>query len=87
MTAFELSKPKSPTLAKNTMPDLKDYVTTEEAAETLSLHIETIRLFLRYKKLEGLKVGRTWLVSRKSVEQYSKETADKDKHDPRRKQK
>lgn len=67
------------------MPDLKDYRTTEEAAETLDLHVETVRLFLRYKKLEGLKVGNTWLVSRKSIEAYRKSIAGKDKHDPRRK--
>ncbi len=78
MTLFPRSKP-------HPMPDLNDFMTTEESAETLDLHIETVRLFLRYKKLDGLKVGNTWLVSRKSIAAYRKSIAGKDKHDPRRK--
>jgi excisionase family DNA binding protein len=67
------------------MPDLADYITTEEAAKTLGLHVETVRLFLRYKKLAGLKVGRTWLVSIQAVKEYQEKIMGKDKHDPTRK--
>jgi excisionase family DNA binding protein len=67
------------------MPDLADFTLTEDAAKTLSLHVETVRLFLRYKKLDGLKVGRTWLVSRAAVKAYQEQMAGKDKHDPTRK--
>ena len=77
------------TFSRNTslglsMPDLADYMTTQETADTLKLHIETVRLFLRYKKLEGIKVGRTWLVSRAAVKDYQEQTAGKEKHDPTR---
>ena len=73
----------SPTEA---MPDLEDYVTTQEAAKELDLHIETVRMFLRYKKLNGLKIGRTWLVSRESIAEYQEQTTGKEKHDPTRSQ-
>lgn len=66
------------------MPDIADYMSTEEAAKILGLHIETVRLFLRYKKLEGLKVGRSWLVSKASVNVYQTNNSDKEKHDPGR---
>lgn len=70
---------------KNTMPDLNEFMTTEEASEKLKLHIVTIRNMIRSKKLEGVKIGgKTWLVSKKSVEQYRIETDDMSKNDPRR---
>lgn len=66
------------------MPDLKDYMTTEEAATRLGYHLESIRRMLRDGELKGIKVGRTWLVLRKSVEEYLKQTDGMDKYDPRR---
>ncbi len=66
------------------MPDIKDYVTTEEAAKALKFHVESIRLMVRRGTLEAIKVGPTWLVSRKSIEQYKKDTGGMSKHDPRR---
>ncbi len=66
------------------MPDLADYMTTEEAAKKLGFHIDHIRRMLRLGDLEGLKVGPTWLVSRASVTQYLKDTEGMDKRDPRR---
>ena len=72
-----------PTLTQK-MPDLKDYMTTEEAAKTLEFHIVHIRRMLREKDLEGVKVGPTWLVSRKTVADYKKRTEGLEKFDPRR---
>jgi excisionase family DNA binding protein len=66
------------------MPDLADYMTTEEAAKKLGFHIDHIRRMLRLGDLEGLKIGPTWLVARKSVAQYIKATEGMDKRDPRR---
>lgn len=66
------------------MPDLADYMSTDEAAQKLGFHVAHIRRMLREKDLEGLKVGITWLVSRKSLEQYLKETEGLSKFDPRR---
>jgi excisionase family DNA binding protein len=67
------------------MPDLEDFVSTDRAAKILNLHVVTVRNMIRNKKLEGVKVGgKTWLVSKKSVEKYRIETEDKNKNDPTR---
>ena len=67
------------------MPDLNEFMTTEEAAKKLNLHIVTVRNMIRNKKLDGIKIGgKTWLVSKKSVEDYRLETEDMSKNDPRR---
>jgi hypothetical protein len=34
--------------------------------------------------LDGVKIGRTWLVKREALDDYMKRTAQMDKHDPRR---
>jgi len=68
-----------------TMPDLKDYMSTEEAATLLKFHVESIRRMLRDNEIEGIKVSRNaWLVSRKSVADYKKRTDGLGKFDPRR---
>lgn len=67
------------------MPDLAEFMTTEDAAKILNLHVVTIRNMIRTKKLEGVKIsGKTWLVSKKSVEKYRRETLEMSKNDPRR---
>jgi excisionase family DNA binding protein len=66
------------------MPDLKDYMTTEEAAAALGFHIDHIRRMLREGDLVGIKVGITWLVSKESVKQYKEATSGKNKYDPTR---
>lgn len=66
------------------MPDLNDYMTTEEAAKALRFHVESIRRMLRDKELEGVKLGPGWLVSRKSVTNYKRRTEGMGKFDPRR---
>lgn len=67
-----------------TMPDLADFVTTQEAAVLLQVHVESVRRLLREKDLEGRKVGYMWLVSKSSIRQYLKETENMGKFDPRR---
>ena len=74
-----------PTYKKKPMPDLAEYMTTEEAAKILGFHVQSIRNMIRTNKLEGLKIGgKTWLVSKISVEKYRVETGDMSKNDPRR---
>ncbi|MDX9690744.1 MAG: helix-turn-helix domain-containing protein [Alphaproteobacteria bacterium] len=73
---------KSPTI---TMPDLKEFMTTKEAAEVLGFHVKTIPLMVRNKTLYGVRFGRAWLVSRKSVKEYLEKTKGMSKNDPRRK--
>ena len=67
------------------MPDLAEYMTTQEAAEKLGFHVKSIPKMLRDNILKGERFGRAWLVSRKSVEEYLKKTKGMTKRDPRRK--
>jgi excisionase family DNA binding protein len=68
------------------MPDLNEFMTTREAAKTLGFHVKTIPMMLRNKRLDGIRFGRSWLVSKKSVDEYLKSTKGMSKNDPRRKQ-
>jgi excisionase family DNA binding protein len=66
------------------MPDLRDFVTTEEAARILQFHVEHVRRLLREGDLKGEKIGTAWLVLKKSVEDYQEQNKDLSKFDPRR---
>jgi excisionase family DNA binding protein len=66
------------------MPDLNDFISTEEAAEKLAYHVEHVRRMMREGSIQGLKIGRTWLVRREALDSYMKRTASMAKHDPRR---
>jgi len=66
------------------MPDLNDFISTEEAAEKLKYHVEHVRRMMREGSIEGVKIGRTWLVKREALDSYMKRTAKMAKHDPRR---
>lgn len=66
------------------MPDLANYVTTQEAAVLLGYHVEHVRRMLREGDLKGRKVGYMWFVTKDSVEKYRKDTAGMEKFDPRR---
>ncbi len=70
---------------KNTMPDLAEFMTTQEAAEKLGFHVKSVQNMVKNKTLEGVRFGRAWLVSRKSVQDYLDKTRDMSKNDPRRK--
>ena len=68
------------------MPDLNEYIQTEDAALKLNYHVEHVRRMMREGSLKGIKIGRTWLVQRQSLEDYLKRTTEMSKHDPRRTQ-
>lgn len=76
-----------PTFGKSRteMPDLAEFMTTQEAAKALGFHVKRIPTMVRNKTLEGVRFGRAWLVSRKSVQEYLKKTEGMSKNDPRRK--
>ncbi len=67
-----------------TMPDLADYMTTQEAAEKLGYHVVHVRRMIREGDLKGQKVGNMWFVHTPSVEEYLEKTAGLEKFDPRR---
>ena len=69
---------------KRDMPDLNEFISTEEAAEKLKYHVEHVRRMMREGSIEGVKIGRTWLVRRAALDGYMKRTASMAKHDPRR---
>jgi len=73
----------APTLTD--MPDLAEYMTTLEAAKVLHFHVKRIPTMVRNKTLDGIRFGKVWLVSRKSVQDYMKKTEGMSKNDPRRK--
>ena len=66
------------------MPDLNEYMSTDEAAKLLGFHVQSVRYMVNNQTLEGIKVGRSWLVSRESVKEYLEKTRSMSKHDPRR---
>jgi excisionase family DNA binding protein len=66
------------------MPDLADYMTTEEASKKLGFHVKSVARMAREGKLEFIRIGKSILVSRKSIEAYLKATDGMDKRDPRR---
>ena len=66
------------------MPDLADYMTTQEAAAALGFHVEHVRRMRRLGKLKGKKVGAMWFISRQSVIDYQKQNVGLGKFDPRR---
>lgn len=78
----------SPSLAAQArpMPDLAEYMTTEEAAERLGFHVKSVRNMVAAGTLQGIKFGRSVMVSRLSVANYAKRTKGMSKNDPRRKQ-
>ena len=64
------------------MPDLNGFISTVEAAEKLKYHVEYVRRMMREGSIEGLKVGRTWLVRREALDSM-KRIAKTAKHDLR----
>jgi excisionase family DNA binding protein len=67
------------------MPDLTEFLTTQEAAEKLGFHVKSIPGMVRNKTLDGLRFGHAWLVSKRSVQDYLEKTKGMSKNDPRRK--
>lgn len=67
------------------MPDLTEFMTTQEAAQKLGFHVKSIQNMVKNNTLSGVRFGRAWLVSRKSVQDYFEKTKGMSKNDPRRK--
>ena len=71
-------------LSVSDMPDLANYMTTNEAADALGYHVIYVRQMLRDEKIKGQKVGNMWFVYKPSVKEFLEKTAGMEKHDPRR---
>lgn len=51
---------------------MRDQITTAEAARILGVTSRHVTLLIRSGKLRGQKLGRDWILSRKSVEQFER---------------
>jgi excisionase family DNA binding protein len=68
------------------MPDLEEFMTTQEAAEKMDLTIRAVNRLVSSKKLDAVRVGRMHLIARASVKAYLDKTRDMSKNDPRRRE-
>jgi excisionase family DNA binding protein len=68
------------------MPDLNEYMTTDEAAKKLHFNVQSIRHMIRQGTLKGRKIGRLILVEKQAIEDYQNKTKGMSKNDPRRNQ-
>jgi len=75
----------SPAPLEQSMPDLEEFYTTQEAAKKLGFTLQGVSKLIRQKKVDGIRFGRSWLVSKKSVADYIEKTDGMNKNDPRRK--
>ncbi|MFZ5879741.1 MAG: helix-turn-helix domain-containing protein [Chloroflexota bacterium] len=73
------------TRTSKAMPDIAEFMTTQEAAEKLGFTIRAVNRLVATKRLDGIKVGRMYLISRESVSAYLDKTKGMSKNDPRRK--
>ena len=72
-------------ISKAEMPDLADYLTTQETARVLGFNVKSIYHMVRNQTLESIKVCRSILISKKSLEDYKRRTYGMSPSDPRRK--
>lgn len=74
------------TIVEN-MPDLLNYLTTEEAADKLHFHVNHIRRMIRRGDLESVRVGHMLFISKESIDKYKASTKGHDKHSPLKREK
>ncbi len=66
------------------MPDITEFMTTQEAAKKLGFTVASVRQMVFKKKLESARFGRSILIPKKAVEEYLEKTRGMSKNDPRR---
>gem|GEM_PF-3436541 len=59
-------------MATSSTTALADYISTLAAAQALGYTLQHTRLLIRQGKLKAEKLGRDWLVSRRSVVQHAR---------------
>lgn len=67
-----------------TMPDLAEFMTVKEAAQEMEFTPRGIHMLIKKSKIDALLVGRMYLVSKKSVQEYQEKTKGMGKNDPTR---
>jgi excisionase family DNA binding protein len=66
------------------MPDLNEFMTTDQAAKELNFTVESVRNLVYKDKLEHIRFGRSILIPKKAVTEYLAKTKGMNKRDPRR---
>ena len=66
------------------MPDLNEFMTTDQAAKALDFTVESVRQLVYKKKLESQRFGRSILIPKKAGKEYLEKTKGMNKKDPRR---
>ncbi len=66
------------------MPDLAEFMTTDQAAKALGFTVESVRNLVYKNKLESMRFGRSILIPKKAVKDYLDKTKGMGKNDPRR---
>jgi excisionase family DNA binding protein len=83
---MDLAPATTQTLEK-AMPDLAEFMTTDQAAKALGFTVESVRNLVYKKKLDSTRFGRSVLIPKKAVKEYLAKTRGMSKHDPRRRTK
>jgi len=66
------------------MPDLSEFMTTEQAAKVLGFTVASVRQLVYKGKLESTRFGRSLLIPKTAVKEYLEKTKGMSKNDPRR---
>lgn len=53
------------------------YLSTREAADLLGVDVSQVARLVKSDRIHGIKIGRDWIVSRESVEEYFKTKSPK----------
>ena len=81
MIDFTFTEDKS---QETPMPDLAEFMTTDQAAKALDFTVESVRQLVYKKKLESQRFGRSILIPKKAIKEYLEKTKGMNKRDPRR---
>ena len=84
MTVFTRTTNRKTPPTNNIMPDLAEFLTTQESAKKLDFAVASVRQMVFKKKLESIRFGRSILIPKKAVEEYLVKTKGMSKNDPRR---
>ncbi len=66
------------------MPDLAEFMTTQDAAKKLGFTVMSVRHLVYKKKIDGIRFGRSLLIPKKAIDEYLEKTKGMSKNDPRR---
>ncbi len=84
MTVFTQTNNRKTSPKNNTMPDIAEFMTTQEAADKLGFTVMSVRHLVYKKKLDSMRFGRSLLIPKKAVIEYIEKTKGMNKNDPRR---